>query len=401
MRVLQINTGCGFGSTGRTSVELAQALADGGHECHIAYGQGKSDYPNSYKIGGRLENHLHNAGSRLFGNQGYYSKAGTRGLIRYAESLCPDVVHLRNLHGNYLNLEILFRYLASRPTPVVWTLHDCWAFTGKCAHYTRVDCQKWQTRCHHCPQVRAYPPSLFWDRSARMYEDKKRWFTSISKMTVVAVSEWLAGEARKSFLAQYPVRCVYNWVDSATFKPAGGTRERFGLAAEDFVVLAVSAGWDQDDIKMMDLIALSRMLRGEAKIVLVGRLRGGGRVPEGFVHVPYTADTHELAQLYSMADVYAHLSVEDTFGKVIAEALACGTPAVVYNSTACPEVVGPGCGFVVEPRNLEQYRGAIMRVKRAGKGAFSPACVEFARMQYDLIRNARRYVSIYQELQEA
>ena len=159
MKVLQINTVVDFGSTGRTVSELAYSINLNGDECYCAYGQKKSSLKNSFKIGTRLENHLHNIGSRIFGKQGYFTVWGTKSLIRYIETIQPDVIHLRNLHGNYLNLKILFNYLSKANVPVVWTLHDCWAFTGKCAHYTNVECYKWQTHCFDCPQVKKYPLS--------------------------------------------------------------------------------------------------------------------------------------------------------------------------------------------------------------------------------------------------
>lgn len=399
MKVLQINTVCGFGSTGRNATELAKALMNKGDTCYIAYGQGKTTYENSFKIGTKIENHLHNACSRMFGKQGYYTKSGTTKLIQYIEKVKPEVIHLGNLHGNYLNVGILFKYLAKADIPVVWTLHDCWAFTGKCAHYIEIGCYKWQTHCNHCPQVKQYPPSLFFDRSEQMFADKKRLFTAVKNMTIIPVSHWLAGEVKQSFLAKYSIVPIYNWIDQQIFTPVeSDARERYGIDADTFVVLGVSAGWGKGNRKLDDFIKLSRMLPNRTQLVLVGGVKDKGCIPDNIVHIPYIHGTDELAKVYSMADVYVHLSIEDTFGKVIAEALACGTPAIVYDSTACPEVVGEGCGFVVESRNVEQVYRAIENIKKRGKQAFSQRCIAYISEHFNYQNNAGEYINLYQQV---
>jgi glycosyltransferase involved in cell wall biosynthesis len=306
---------------------------------------------------------------------------------------------LGNLHGNYLNLEILFKHLAKVDIPVVWTLHDCWAFTGKCAHYTEIGCYKWQTHCNHCPQVKQYPPSLFFDRSEQMFADKKRLFTAVKNMTIVPVSHWLAAEVKNSFLNEYPVIPIYNWIDQKIFKPTSSNiRERYGIEEDVFLVLGVSAGWKRNSRKLHDFIRLSHVLPEGMQLVLVGGAKDKGCIPPNIIHIPYVHGTDELANLYSTADVFVHLSTEETFGKVIAEALACGTPAVVYSSTACPEVVGDGCGFVVESRNVEQVYLAIECIKKKGKQAFSPKCIAYINENFNYQKNAGEYINLYQQV---
>ncbi len=376
MRVLQINTVCGLGSTGRTATELASVLISNGYESYIAYGQGTTDYQNSFKIGSKIENHLHNLCSRVFGLQGYFTKRGTRKFITFIKKINPDIIHLRNLHGNYLNLKILFLYLQRSKIPVVWTLHDCWAFTGKCAHYADVDCIKWQTQCHNCPQVNKYPPSLFFDMSTKMFNEKKRLFTSLERLTIITVSDWLANEVKKSFLSKYPVIRMYNWIDQTVFRPTNGNfRGKYGIPAEKSIVLGVSAGWSSKDNKLREFIRLSELLPDNIKVLLVGSLRNNGCIPSNIIQVPYLKSAGEMAEIYSMADVYVHLSTEDTFGKVIAEAMACGTPAVVYDSTACPEVVGNGCGYVIDKHDVKGVYEAVIKVIAKGKATYSENCI--------------------------
>lgn len=408
LKILQINTVCGYGSTGRTCTELAKKLEEQGHECTIAYGQGETSYDKAYKIGTKMENHLHNVRSRLFGRQGYHTKHGTENLVRYIQELQPDVIHLRNLHGNYLNLKILFDFLAESDTPIVWTLHDCWAYTGKCAHYTVVDCYRWQTHCHDCPQYKKYPPSFFFDFSEAIHADKKRWFGSVNNMTLVPVSHWLAGEVQQSFLGKYPIIPIYNWIDQEVFKPndpavALNVRKQYGIPEETFVILGVSAGWSNckgssTESKLHDFAQLSKMLPDDMQVVLVGEAKSPSCIPEHVLHIPYLHDTKELASVYSMADVYVHLSMEDTFGKVIAEALACGTPAVVYDSTACPEVVGQGCGYIAERRNIDQVIESLLKIQKAGKQTYSSRCVAFSNAHFNYKINTDQYLDLYKRV---
>ena len=397
MKVLQINTVCGYGSTGRNAIELAQALMEQGHECYIAYGQGTTTYKNSFKIGSKLENHLHNACSRLFGKQGYYSKNGTIKLVRYIEQLKPDVIHLNNLHGNYLNLEILFEYLEKAEIPVVWTLHDCWAFTGKCAHYTAIGCYKWQTKCNHCPQLKTYPPSLFLDYSEKMFSDKKRWFTSVKNMTIVTVSQWLASEVRQSFLAKYPIVPIYNWVDYDVFRPLyeKSIIKKYNLE-DKFVVLGVSSHWFNE--KGLDVfIDMSRRIDEKTVIVLVGNM-GRHILPKNIISIPQTTSVRDLSLWYSLADVFVNPSREETFGKVTAEAMSCGTPVVVYDSTASPEIVGKGCGEIVVSGNIDGLLAAIAVIKDKGKSYYAHYCTSWVKKYFDKKSRTDDYINVYKNV---
>ena len=396
MKVLQINSVCGYGSTGRSCIEMAEALQKQGHECYIAYGQLNTEYENSFKVGSILENHMHNVCSRLTGKQGYFTKKGTKNLIEYIKIIDPDVIHLHNLHGNYLNLELLFNYLAHTNKPIVWELHDCWAFTGKCAHYTDIGCYKWQTHCNHCPQLKKYPPSIYFDRSSVMFNDKKRWFTSIKNMTIIPVSKWLAREVKQSFLAKYPIVAIYNWIDQTIFKPIDlNIRKKFGIDENKFVILGVSAGWSKSDYKLKDFIRLSKLITTDMQIVLVGGNNKLGSLPDNIIHIPYVNSKTELAAIYSTADVYVHLSVEDTFGKVIAEAMSCGTPAVVYNSTACPELVGEGCGYVANKGDIDNIYKNICRIKSNGKASYTANCISHVQNNFEMNQNTIKTIELY------
>jgi putative colanic acid biosynthesis glycosyltransferase len=399
MKVLLINTVCGHGSTGRICTDIADVLQKRGDECFIAYGQLSTDYQNSFKIGGVLENHFHNLFSRITGRQGYFTITGTKKLIKYIQTVEPDIIHLHNLHGNYLNLEILFNYLARIDKPVIWTLHDCWAYTGKCAHYTDTGCYKWETHCHNCPQVKKYPTSLYFDRSLNMFAEKKKRFTSVRNMTIITVSQWLAMEAKRSFLAQYPIIPIYNWVDHSVFKPISkNLKPKFGFSEDKFVILVVSACWNKNDTKLNDLINLSKIIPDNMQIAMVGQMKSKNKIPANITHIPYVQDLCAMAEIYSMADVYVHLSVEDTFGKVIAEAMSCGTPAIVYNSTASPELIDKGCGFIVEKRNINAIYVAIQQIETDGKQKYSITSRRRVQRDFDYIENTGKTIQLYKSL---
>lgn len=395
-----INSVSGHGSTGNICVDIANVLRSQGHECYIAYGQLSTTYVNSYKIGTKLENNLHNVGSRLLGKQGYFSKKSTKKLVSFIDEIKPDIIHLHNLHGNYINLKILFEYIIKINIPIAYTLHDCWAFTGKCAHYTDVQCYKWKTQCFACPQLEKYPPTLFLDYSKEMYIDKKSWLTKIDKMSIIPVSNWLANEASQSYLSKFPITPIYNWVDHTIFKENIDSEfnYKYNIDAGKFNIILVSASWNIADVKWKDALEMSELMDKDMKMILVGNVESPELLPQNIKHINYLDGKEELAKAYSIADVYVHLSTEDTFGKVIAEALSCGTPAIVYDSTACPEIIDNTTGFVVEKRNVKEVYKAVLKVKEKGRISFSKDCRERVLKKFDLETNINLTIQLYEKL---
>lgn len=402
MKVLQINAVYGTSSTGRTTEELDVFLQNVGVESIVAVSQTAKQKDNLYQIGGTLDHKLHALFSRISGLQGYHSFAETKKLIRWIEKEQPDVIHLRNLHANYIHLPSLLQYMAKKDIATVITLHDCWFFTGKCTHYTAEQCYKWQEGCRHCPKLKTDNKSWFFDRTPKMWADKKRLLLGIPRLAVIGVSDWITNEAKKSFLKDAKiVKRIYNWINLDVFYPRNeNVKEKYGLPKDKFLVLCISAGWSTNSKRGEDLLALTEALSEDIHIVVAGSVDENMQLPQNVTAIGYISSTDELAKLYSTVDVYVHLSREDTFGKVIAEAMACGTPAIVYNSTACPELIGEGCGYVVETGNIMQVVHCINEIKKNEKNNYSQACVDFANEMFSREQLSIQNLEVYKELCE-
>lgn len=385
LKVIQINAVCDSGSTGRTCKELNEALLQAGHYGLILYGNGNSQYPYGRKIEGNMGIKVHALLSRLLGKNAAYSPMATRKALKIIKAYKPDVVHLRNLHGNFINLKPLLRYLAKNDIPTVVTLHDCWIFTGKCTHYTQTGCNKWQTGCYDCPRLKKDIPSLFLDRTPEMWEEKSKLLQEIPRLAVTGVSDWVTAEGEKSpfFANAKEIKRIYNWIDLDVFYPRqDDICRQYGIKKEKQTILCIGAGWHQKADKTKDLIKLAERLGADYQILLAGAVACEENFPANISRIGYVRDTEELAKLYSAVDVYVHLSREDTFGKVIAEAMACGTPAVVYNSTACPELVADGCGYAVATGDTDAVADAVRKITQQGKEKYSACCVENVRQRF-------------------
>ncbi len=400
MKIVQINAiGQGL-STGRTCSELqAYINQNTKHTCYTAFAQGAEDQ-YSIKIGGRFDWKLHGLFSRVFGKQAYFSCRSTKKLLKKLDNINPDVVVLRNLHGNYINLPMLLKYLAKNNIATVTVLHDCWFYTGKCTHYTVDKCYKWQTGCSNCPRLKKDNPSWFFDKTEKMYNDKKALFSAIENLSVVGVSDWITKEAEKSFLntAKNIIR-IYNAVDLNTFSPqnSGETlREEYNLTNKK-VVLGVASGWS--NAKGLDIFNSVAKALGDGYIVaLVGQMPEEAVLADNVINIPPTKSVEELAKLYSMANVFVTTSLEESFGKVSAEALACGTPIVCFDSTANKELVGEGCGYCVAPKDLDAMVAAITNICVLPKENFTAVCRAYAQENFDKEKNIKQYISLFEKV---
>ncbi|MCX6306290.1 MAG: glycosyltransferase [Bacteroidetes bacterium] len=401
--LLQINTVCNSGSTGRIAEEIGLLAIRNGWQSYIAFGRGNPvSKSQTYRIGTDINLYTNAFIARLFDNDGFAVKQATVQLIQFIYSICPDVIHLHNLHGYYLNTEVLFDFLAKKDIPVLWTLHDCWPMTGHCTYFDHVQCDRWKTGCFACPQKKEYPASLVFDNSQKNYLRKKRLFTSIKNMRLITPSTWLSELVKESFLQKYPVQVINNGVDLNKFHPRAETsvRRKYGAEAKK-IILGVANIWDERK-GLTYFIDLEKLLSDNEKIILVGLTpRQIRQLPAGILGLERTESIEELAALYSAADVFVNPSSEETFGLTTVEAMACGTPVVVLDATASPELVSPGTGLVVSKGDVQGLYEAVVTILRKGRGSYTTACIERARQLYDSAGRYQDYFSVYQRMEKS
>lgn len=367
MRILFINSVCGIRSTGRICTDLATELEAQGHECKIAYGR-VDEVPEKFqkyalRIGTDMDLKLHALKTRLFDRHGFGSKKATKAFLRWADEFDPQLLWLHNLHGYYINIELLFDWIKSRPhMEVKWTLHDCWAFTGHCPHFTVANCSRWKSGCRNCPQKRGYPSSILLDNSRQNYLRKKAAFCGVKSMSLISPSNWLAGLVKQSFLKDYPLEVCYNTVDREVFKPRAGNFRAVHNLEDKKIVLGVSSMWDERK-GLYDFFKLADMLSDNWRIVLVGLSDAQLKdLKPNILGFPRTNNTRELAEIYSAADVFFNPSIEETFGMTSLEAMCCGTKAIVYENTACEEVANM-LGGIVMPRDVSAVHSFLERMQ--------------------------------------
>lgn len=386
MKVLMINVVCGIRSTGRICTDLATALEAQGHEVKIAYG--REDVPEKFqkfaiRIGSELDVKLHGVKARLFDDAGFGSKAVTERFIKWIEEFDPDVIHLHNIHGYYINVDMLFNYLKKCKKKIIWTLHDCWSFTGHCVYFDYAGCDKWKTGCHHCVQKKEYPSCIGIDKSKSHYKLKKQLFTNIPNLTLVTPSNWLAGLVRESFMGEYPVKVIYNGIDTCVFKPTeSNLREKYKLGNKK-VILGVAAIWDRR--KGLDaFIELSKILPSDYQIVLVGLSEEQIKtIPDNIIGISATNNVQELASLYTLAYAFVNPTLEDNYPTTNIEAIACGTPVITYatgGSVESARIYG-----IVTDKNPESLLSAIEKIDS----------IEQTEANLDTSNTIKNYLSLY------
>lgn len=362
MRVVQINA-VPYGSTGRIMFQLADALLARGDQtlCTAGFTWKGSDRADFVLTSGIVEKSFHTWMARFTGRIGCFSRGATRKLLKRLDQFQPDILHLHNLHGWFLNLPMFFDYCKKRKIRVIWTLHDCWSFTGHCPHFIGIGCEKWRTGCGGCPLHRQYPQS-FVDASATMYRLKRKWFTGVEDLTVVTPSRWLGNLAKQSFLGEYPVRVIPNGIDLTVFKPCeNDVKAKYGIENKK-LILGVSYAWDNK--KGLDVfLELAKRLADAYRILLVGTDQQVEQLlPPEMIAVRRTDSQQQLAQLYSAADVFVNPTREDNLPTVNIEALACGTPVITFDVGGSGEVADESCGIAVAKDDLAALEAQIRRV---------------------------------------
>ena len=399
--IFQICVEGNTGSTGRIAEEIGILAIKKGWKSYIAYGRfPRQSKSNLIRIGTNLEVYLHGIETRLFDRHCLGSKTATHNLVKQIKEIKPDIIHLHHLHGYYINIEILFDFLANVSIPVVWTFHDCWSITGHCAYFDFAGCKKWKTECNNCPEKREYPASFFIDRSRKNYHLKKALFTSVKKMVIVPVSDWLKGIVLESFMQNIPIQTIHNGIDISVFKPQDNnqeTREKLGINGR-FMLLGVANPWNRRK-GLTDFIQLSKLLKDEEVIVLVGlNNKQLKQLPKNILGFAKTENRQELINMYSTADLFINPTWEDNFPTTNLEALACGTPLVTYRTGGSVEAVSPETGFITEKGDINELIKIIQKVKEKSKQSFSIACRKRAVELFNKDDRFKEYLDLYETL---
>ena len=398
--LLQINVVANWGSTGRIAEEIGMMAINQGWKSYIAYGRNSGvSESNLIRIGDKWDIRKHVLKSRLFDKHGFGSKKATINLIEDIKKINPDIIHLHNIHGYYINIEVLFDYLATLSIPIVWTLHDCWSFTGHCAHFLYSGCNKWKTECYECPLKRSYPKSIIIDRSKENYKIKYQLFRSVNNLIIVPVSNWLKRLTNDSFINIYPAQCIYNGVNLETFIPLNKTniQNKFNINNR-FTLLGVSSVWTKRK-GLDDFINLSKLIQQDSVIILVGlNQKQIKELPSNIIGIQRTENIQQLVEIYSAADLFLNLTYEDTFPTTNIESLACGTPVLTYNTGGSPEAVDIETGFVVEKGELNTVIDIINLVKEKGKAYYSSACRKRAVSLYNKDDRYNEYIQLYNRI---
>lgn len=404
MKIVEINTTQSSGSTGRIASQIQKYVNSKGGICKIAFGYGNCEGCSDFSMYSWVGTHVHSFLSRKLCMQGRCSRVQTHRLVRYLKKEKPDIVHLHNIHGHYLNYEILFHYLKSIQIPVVWTFHDCWPYTGKCAHYSNAGCDKWKTGCFDCPNLQTYPDSIH-DGSKQNYELKKRCFTDLERLHIVCNSDWLKGQVEESFFKGREISRIYNGIDISVFYPKTAddvkkAAEKYGIDLKKKTILGVSNIWKADK-GLQVFLELAQNISLEYQVVLVGVSHGQKQtLSKSVIAIERTENTQELATLYTLADVLVNASKEETFGMVSAEAMACGTPVIVSSHTACPEIVDQNVGLVVSMESIEELINAVDVICLNGKEKYSDNCVSKVITCYSVDEMNRQYHDLYRKIEE-
>ena len=403
MRIVQINGGA-KGSTGKIMMGIADIARTQGHEVMCASpitttNRDAGEDCGDYRIGTFNSRRVNVALARITGFNGCFAWFETYKLLKKIDEFKPDIIHLHNLHDSYINLPMLFSYIKKHNVPTVWTLHDCWAFTGQCPHFTMVKCDKWKAGCYGCPQYKEYPASLY-DNTKKMWQLKKKWFTGVKNMTIVTPSEWLAGLARESYLKQYPIEVINNGIDLNVFKPTHSNfRKQYGIPGDKYIVLGVSFAWGYR--KGLDcFVEMAEKLGEQYQIVLVGTDDEIDKnLPHNIISIHRTQNQKELAEIYSAADVFVMPTREENYPTVNMEAIACGTPVVTFDTGGSPEMLDDKTGIVVEANDIEATKKAIKDICEKKRCNDEEYIVAYSK-NFDMKKRFAEYIELYANVLE-
>lgn len=378
--------------------DIGSSMENAGHEMFYAYQTTNCYVKNGYTIGNKLDWKAHALLCRVFGRQGYYSTSSTRKFLSQVDEISPDVVHLHNLHSNFINLNILLKYLAEKNIPTVITMHDCWYFTGKCFHYVDAACNRFTEGCGNCPKKNAPPASILFDSSSDVLSDRKKYLSAIPRLTVVGCSDWISSEAKKSILKEKNIQTVRNGVDISIFTPQSTEQMKKKYHLEDkFVILGMANKWLLPSNSMFLKKMLSSLGANDSIIILGCNKRQKSylsSLDKRIIAVDSISDKQQMSQYYSMADVFVNVTHADTLPTVNMESICCGTPVITYDCCGSPELVYDGCGLVVPENDVDAVIDALHKVKEED----FKNCSDIGKAIFDKEISYRRYEDIYRDI---
>lgn len=397
-KIMQINITCGVGSTGRLAMMLYDESINKGYESRFAYSAFNPTLSSAFRIETRFQNYMRRGLNKYIGKKQAHSTPGTKRLIRYIEKENPNLIHIHNIQQNSVNYITLFEYLKKKQIPIIYTLHDCWSFTGGCYHFIKLQCDRYKNGCNNCPDKSVVDDITI--GTGKSYEIKRNLIGGNQNIHITCVSNWLRESAQSSYMSKMDdVRTIYNGIDTSIFKPTiSNMRDKLGISKTDFVILGIASYWDER--KGLDVFRkLKDTLTDNEKIVLVGLNEKQINDTKGFAYgLKRTDSLLELVELYSCADVFVNASTEETFGLTTVEAMACGTPVIVYNSTASPELVSSDTGFVLESNDIKEINRAIKEVKIKGKAHYTKRCVEHVKKNFDKNIMVENFIDLYRSV---
>lgn len=393
-KILQISIEVNSGSVGRIAELIGQKIIDNKWDSYITYARNHlPSKSQTIKIGSKIDIYWHGIQTRLFDNHCLSSFYSTKKLINQIESINPDIVIIHHIHGYYLNMKVLFNYLLKTNIPKIWIFHDCWSFTGHCAHFEYVNCYKWESLCYNCPQKKEYPKSVFLDRSKRNYLFKKKLFSNIPNLHIVSVSEWMRKQILRSFLKDYPVSVINNGVDIDLFKPKKccPLYKKYPVLKEKKIILGVASTWNKKK-GYYDFVKISDKLDSSYIVVLVGLNKKQLRCSsKNILGIERTESIDELAYFYSAAEVFVNPTYEDTFPTTNLEAIACGTPVITYETGGSVESITENVGKITEKGDIDAL---IKEIYSIDKKLYTNNCRKKAIEHYDKNKQFQKYVDL-------
>lgn len=396
MKILEINS-TNYGSTGNIMLQIADTARRKGHIvitcCPASRDNRKKTVENQWLIGSRFSRNVHLKLFEYTGFNGCFSLMSTFAFLQKVRRFKPDIIHLHNLHNCYINLPLLFKYIKKQKIKTIWTLHDCWSFTGQCPYFDIAKCDKWKTGCHDCPQIHVYPSSKV-DRTRTMWKLKRKWFTGVEDMTIVTPSEWLGGLVQQSYLKGYPIKVINNGIDLNVFKPTESDFRQKHHLENKYILLGVAFGWGKR--KGIDVfIDLAKRLDDRFQIVLVGTNDDiDGQLPANIISVHKTNNQKELAEIYSVADLFVNPTREENYPTVNMESIACGTPVLTFNTGGSPEIPDDKTGYIVDVDGIDEMEKQIIKICTDNVFSMND-CLKRA-CSFDKNEKFEEYINLYQ-----